>query len=182
MRAGLFPAVLFAMLITTPVVSAEVATYHYDALGRMAAEDHRRGVGNGWNALHFYDNAGNRSLLTASGPYIPMVVPSGTLLSRGQAVLSSDNRYLLVFQSDSNLVLYDQSWMPTWNTLTQGSGATAMVMQTDGNLVLYTQNGVPVWSTNTHGKPGSRLLVQTDGNVVVYTPADVPVWAIWGCC
>jgi hypothetical protein len=92
----------------------------------------------------------------------------------GQALHSASGGYVLVMQSDGNLVAYSPT-KAIWSSSTSGAGAS-FVMQTDGNAVLYS-NGKPVWSTGTYGHPGSVLVMQPDGNVVVYSPSGQPLWA-----
>ena len=53
-----------------------------------------------------------------------------------------------MFQSDSNLVIYDTGSNPLWNAKTHRSGATEVIMQDDGDLVLYKGSNL-VWRTKT---------------------------------
>ena len=54
----------------------------------------------------------------------------------------------LMFQSDSNLVIYDP--VPIWHSGSYDSGGTTLIMQNDGNVVLYRRDGIPVWHTATY--------------------------------
>ena len=54
----------------------------------------------------------------------------------------------LMFQSDSNLVIYDPA--PIWHSGSYDSGGTTLIMQNDGNVVLYRRDGIPVWHTATY--------------------------------
>jgi hypothetical protein len=89
------------------------------------------------------------------------------ILSVGDSRPSIDGRFLLVYQGDGNLVLYDDG-AALWASNTNGTSPNFVVMQGDGNLVIYDANGTPVWASNTSGHPGAYLIVQRDGNVVVY--------------
>jgi hypothetical protein len=80
-----------------------------------------------------------------------------------------------VYQSDGNLVLYDEG-IALWSTETNGTTPGAVYMQGDGNLVLYDGFGAPVWASGTAGDDGGFLAVQDDGNVVIYRDG-VAVWA-----
>jgi hypothetical protein len=106
---------------------------------------------------------------------------AGESLARNQAIRSANGVYELIFQSDSNLVLYKR--YPTrpsralWASNTVGSNATVCVMQGDGNLVLYDAANHPVWASNTNGNPGSRLVMQDDGNAVIYRANNSASWA-----
>jgi hypothetical protein len=52
----------------------------------------------------------------------------------------------LLMQGDGNLVMYDGSWNPVWDTGTQGNSGAWFAVQDDGNLVVYTSQGQPLWS------------------------------------
>jgi hypothetical protein len=54
------------------------------------------------------------------------------------------------FQSDGNLVLYDQNGRALWNTYTYTQGASVLKMQSDGNLVLY-RNSDNAFTWNSFG-------------------------------
>jgi hypothetical protein len=64
----------------------------------------------------------------------------------------------LRFQSDSNLVLYNQffnvmsgeSVFPAWSSKTKGQNATSFELQSDGNMVIYSASG-PIWDSGTSG-------------------------------
>jgi hypothetical protein len=101
---------------------------------------------------------------------------AGEVLTPGDAVSSADGRFVFVYQTDGNLVLYDPGG-PRWASNTAGSMAGVCVMQGDGNLVVYGPGGAPLWSSDTWHDPGSRLVVQNDGNVVIYAPGGTPIWA-----
>ena len=98
----------------------------------------------------------------------------------GQHRFSQDLRFELIYQTDGNLVLYQQG-VPIWNTQTITSAGYAG-MQTDGNFVIYWPSWVPYWATNTYGNPGSHLVVQNDGNVVIYRSNGTPMWWTGTCC
>ena len=92
-------------------------------------------------------------------------------------ITSQSGAYMLVYQSDGNLVLYRTGGGPLWASGTMGRGVGKAVMQGDGNLVVYNGSGQPLWASGTWGHPGSTLAVQDDGNVVIYTPDHRPIWA-----
>jgi len=99
-------------------------------------------------------------------------LPSSDILSSGEAmevenpILSSDRRHSFKFQSDGNLVLYDNG-LPIWNSGTYNSGIGGrVIMQSDGNLVLYSNNNVPLWNAGTYGNSGAYLKI--DGGAGVY--------------
>ncbi len=102
-------------------------------------------------------------------------------LVRGQSLRSGNGQYELIFQGDSNLVLYKRyatgSTRALWASNTVGSSAVRCIMQGDGNLVLYDAANHPVWASGTNGNPGSRLVVQEDGNAVIYRANGSAAWA-----
>lgn len=99
-----------------------------------------------------------------------------------QMLTSLSGDYMLVLQSDSNLVLYGKvrhqdgvaSLEQLWATGTSNLDAFYAVMQEDGNFVLRDpENGI-LWQTET-ARPGSFLQLLDDGRLVI---SDVtPIWA-----
>jgi hypothetical protein len=105
----------------------------------------------------------------------PTVTPSPTctgdvspgLFTRDSPVSSCDGRFLLVFQSDGNLVLYPSgSDRALWSSNTGNKNATSAQFQNDGNLVVYSGT-TPLWNSMTGGNPGAVLVLQNDGNLVI---------------
>lgn len=110
---------------------------------------------------------------------------SGYALNRGGTVMSCNGRYLLVHQTDGNVVLYflniagnPGSGTAVWATNTGGRSTTQLVMQKDGNLVLYGPTGW-IWQTYTYGNPvGAFVKVQADGKLVMYRGDETgTLWA-----
>lgn len=83
--------------------------------------------------------------------------------------------YLLAFQPDGNLVVYNPSGAALWNSATGNRGATRLSLQPDGNLVIYAGT-FAVWSSSTPGNPGATLIIQADGNVVLYSVYGSVLW------
>ncbi|MBF0110770.1 MAG: hypothetical protein HQL76_16510 [Magnetococcales bacterium] len=110
------------------------------------------------------------SFLSVSAQAADML-PSGAMMTKNQALVSANERYILIFQNDGNLVLYDRTLKrPIWNSNTANKGGNYLIMQTDGNLVIRKalSHSVPlVWETNTDGRTGSFLLLPPDGNLTV---------------
>ena len=99
----------------------------------------------------------------------------GEVLYAGQSVSSANSRYVFVYQTDGNLVLYGPAGA-LWASNTNGAPVGVAIMQGDGNLVIYGPGGTVVWASNTDGNPGARLVVQDDGNVVIYRTDGSPAW------
>jgi hypothetical protein len=138
---------------------------------------------------------------TVAVPAVPIVVaqanlppPAGLnmlgntsvngILRGNDALLSTDGRWLTVFQGDGNLVTYDMlgGMKAAWasNTAGQASGGFA-AMQGDGNLVVYTADSKAKWSSATSSAGVNRnftLAMQNDGNLVVYDSQGGE--ALWG--
>jgi hypothetical protein len=123
--------------------------------------------GANWAGLSPHDKVALLSLypVTLGGPNN---LQPGQQLAQGGLIRSSDGRFILVLQTDGNLVLYYYN-VALWNSGTYGnSSINRAVMQADGNFVLYDASNVQRWSTATGGYPGSYLVLQDDGNLVVY--------------
>lgn len=110
-----------------------------------------------------------------------------TTLDPGESVRSRDGRFLLVHQTDGNVVLYGSTGA-LWQSATAGRPTSILTFQADGNLVLYAatasgEPGPPLWHTSTGAGPrqGDLLAVQDDSNLVIYAPDHArPVWARQG--
>merc|ERR1719204_2795177 len=104
---------------------------------------------------------------------------SGSRLLKEDVIYSRGRRFMLKFQCDCNLVLYDLkngSKKAVWASNSSRTFACENANfsnQGDGNLVIYTSNG-PIWESSTRGKNCS-LAVQDDGNLVLYCKRGV-VW------
>lgn len=101
---------------------------------------------------------------------------AGGRLVAGQAIVSANGRYRLVYQGDGNLVLYDlTTGAAPWFTGTSGAPGQA-VLQGDGNLVVYSAGNAALWFSGTAGNSGSYLALQNDGNLVLYSPSGAALW------
>jgi len=145
-----------------------------------------------WNQKHLGHEKLEKGVLEGSGQTdVPTdFLPAGERLVAGQKLLSHSRRVelafqngnlrlsyrnhllweagtatstLLVMQPDRNVVLYDSSMKPTWETNTLGEGdAGKLIIQDDCNLVLY-QGTQPLWHTETWGCPNVHKLVASEG-------------------
>lgn len=88
----------------------------------------------------------------------------GQYLAPGGFLSSDQGRFVLVVQTDGNVVLYERG-VPLFATGTSVPG-DHLVMQGDGNLVVYAGNR-PLWASSTSGA-GASAVLQGDGNFVVY--------------
>jgi hypothetical protein len=78
---------------------------------------------------------------------------------------SADKRYVMIMQSDGNLVIYAPGGRPIWATFTKG--LSRLDMQADGNLVIYNTKSVATWSSRTYGFPGSLTSLESTGAALV---------------
>lgn len=96
----------------------------------------------------------------------------------GQSLSSSNGRYVLVYQSDGNLVVYDNG-SATWASNTSGSSPGVAIMQGDGNFVVYDGVGAALFHTFTWDYGDSHVTMQDDGNLVVYSSSGQALWSIY---
>lgn len=124
------------------------------------------------------DGRSGRATATVTLQVVPRdTLQPGARLLAGQALTSANGRYRLVYQTDGNLVLYDDvdRTIP-WASGTGGTSAGQAIMQTDGNFVIYDAQVAGVWATGTAGNANARLALQNDGNLVVYSASGQPLW------
>jgi len=116
---------------------------------------------------------------STTGPILQM----GQQLLPGQALVSRNGSFKLIYQTDGNLVLYRSNGAVLWASNTAGRPAGRFCMQDDGNIVVYDPGGAPLWAASHNGgKCGpqyrsSILDMQDDGNLVVYASNRAVLWA-----
>jgi hypothetical protein len=92
----------------------------------------------------------------------------GDRLGQCQGLMSSDEAYMLVMQSNGDCVVYNRtSNEGVWNAGTRGSG-NFLVYQEDGDVVILNYQDAVLWSAGQAGDPVGELVMQTDGNLVTY--------------
>jgi len=99
---------------------------------------------------------------------------TGGRMNGGEYLMSSDGSYLLMMQSDGNLVELNSSGT-FWNSHTNGHPGAYLVVQGDGNVVIYASNGTALW--NTGQRAIQTLTIQSDGNLVARNGSGAAVWA-----
>jgi len=125
-----------------------------------------------------YGNKTSAAPSPAPAPAIPRdtLTTTGRIMP-GRSITSGSGQYRLTYQTDGNLVLYnDAARTFVWSTGTQGASAGFVILQTDGNLVVYNAAGQPQWSTGSIGYANATFVVQNDGNLVVYASSGQPLW------
>jgi hypothetical protein len=95
-----------------------------------------------------------------------------------QTIVSANGKYVLVYQTDGNLVMYNVGGGYIWGTQVFGYAPGRLVMQNDGNLVVYDNSNKAVWASNTNNKGTGpyRLIMQNDRNLVIYDAKNQPTW------
>lgn len=88
----------------------------------------------------------------------------GDTLRRGGSISTDDGRYRLVYETDGNLVLYqDGERTPRWASQTQRTSPGMCVMQMDGDLTIDDAEGHRVWSLGIDGTGNSLRLTEEGG-------------------
>ena len=155
-------------------------------LGLTHPDDHSQSVSAIMNSkigdldsLQSDDTNGARAIYGAApaAPVVTDALQPGARLLAGQSLTSANKRYRLVYQTDGNLVLYDDGdgTIP-WASGTGGTSAGQALMQTDGHFVVYDAQVVGVWGSGTAGNANARLVLQNDGNLVIYSASGQPLW------
>jgi hypothetical protein len=101
---------------------------------------------------------------------------AGARLLPERELASQGGSYVLRYQSDGNLVIYQRGGGPVWSANTVGQSAGHLEMQADGNLVMYNAFSQPVWASATWGFPGAYASILDDGHLVIVDTSAVPIW------
>jgi len=155
------------------------AAWHTGTYGRNGArlvlqDDGNLVIYSTTNVPLWYTKTNGRIATSPTIAYSGQMTARNTLY-RDQALRSPDKKYVLMLQTDGNLVLYGPGYNVLWNSETQGYGADRVVMQDDGNFVLYKgQNAI--WQTNTDGSVDAVLRLQNDKNLVIYETFARAIW------
>ena len=129
-------------------------------------------------------DAGSRQAQTLEGTLVATVrrygegnrLVGGQRLRPGEFIQARSATCSLVFQTDGNLVAYDDG-VAYWSAGTRGAGGGSAVMESGGNFVVYDAAGAARWSTHTHGNAGAHLGIQNDCNVVLRAAGGAALWA-----
>lgn len=127
---------------------------------------------NGWFAPN--------SCRTAFGLNYYTPLGSGQSLYPGNNI--TDGGYELIYQTDTNFVLYNPSATAIWaincrpvcNVLGNNSPGVA-TMQSDGNLVVYDSVGTAVWDSQTYGAYGAFLALR-NGQLRIFATNGNTIW------
>ncbi|MEY9891596.1 hypothetical protein ABIA35_005928 [Catenulispora sp. MAP12-49] len=145
---------------------------------RIASAQRRAGVAFAVAAVALLAAAAPASADTGGKiqPGTPAVTAGPASAADSVLCVSTSGKATFVWQSDGNLVDYDETGVARWASNTAGRGASYVPLQTDGNSVIYDAAGNPIWTSDTAGHPNDYLICQDDGNVVI-TDGSTPLWA-----
>ncbi len=121
----------------------------------------------------------------ATYSFIGNQISPGTKISTCQGLKSLNQKYILVQQSDGNLVLYNKNTdNPIWSVDRMASNYSNRtpnntIYQNDYNFVTYNADGQPIWASNTEKKNSTTLVMQEDGNLVIYADTPSHVGTSW---
>lgn len=120
------------------------------------------GGGGGWNGV------GNATFKGGDA------LRNGERLQSGEYLVSEDGRFVLIMQTDGNLVIYGPGRRAYWSSNTAGNPGAYLGVQSDGNIVIYA-GGRARWTTDTNN--AQRLVMQSDGNLVARNSSNQARWA-----
>lgn len=110
----------------------------------------------------------------------PSYISQNINLKEGNWLMSPNKAYILVFQTDGNLVIYRRSnFQSLWATGTNGQGATKALIQSDGNLVVYNNN-TPLWSSSTQRNVPNAvytLSINNNGQAIITSSVQGVIWS-----
>ena len=141
----------------------------YKKYGR--ANNCSNGTGGGWanNVYQLKNPTKNKSMLY-----------QGETLKQGERLISSNNSFKAVYQTDGNFVIYNSSNRPIWASNTAYNEirrrSNRLIMQSDGNLVIYN-NSTPIWASNTSRRGGLYIIMQNNGKLVMYAANNRVIWS-----
>jgi hypothetical protein len=106
------------------------------------------------------------------------VLEQDDYLSPGESIKSPNGKYILIYQTDGNVCLYNTSGGGIWCSMAVHSPGK-LILQGDGNLVAYGSNGIPVWSTKTQGQGHApySLKLQDNRNVELTDSIGTVLWS-----
>lgn len=117
-------------------------------------------------------------IISASITLNNTTLAQGMYLRAGQSIKSSNGNYMLIYQTDGNVCIYNTSGgAPIWSSSTPHTPGR-LKLQPNGVLVATDSGNVPRWSTGNGGSNGPySLMVKNDGNVVLVDLNKNTVWS-----
>ncbi|XP_041708811.1 mannose-specific lectin [Coregonus clupeaformis] len=99
------------------------------------------------------------------------------ILLKGDYLLSNNEQFKAIFQTDGNFVLYGWGKV-VWASNTVNKDAHRLILQRDGNLVIYTIQDHPIWASNTgrsNNTQRGHLTLTDKGALELYREQNV-IW------
>lgn len=98
-------------------------------------------------------------------------------LDVGDTLTSPNGSYILLVQSDGNVVIYSRAWQPVWSTGTSGTDNWLLFDAYDG-LEVYSSTDQLLWRAGPPNMYMTHVGLQDDGNLVMFNVADGrPAWS-----
>jgi hypothetical protein len=125
-----------------------------------------------------YNQAGGAKWSSKTTHAYDTLIRPGIELLEDLPFSSSNTAANLVFQSDGNLVVYDENRQARWASRTIGDRrGHRCVFEKEGDLVVYSENQDILWDSKTKAQPEAALAVQADGDVVIYDKGRSRLWS-----
>ncbi len=99
----------------------------------------------------------------------------GAALLVGQKLVSLNEAFFAILQSDSNFVIYNSHGVPEWSSETY-TDPKELVFEENGELILYATNGVQAWSTGTVFTGENICMLSNYGNLILSDGSNV-MWS-----
>jgi hypothetical protein len=126
------------------------------------------------------EHEGPRSCVSGFGLNSYTALGSGAALNPSDAITSPNGWYMLTYQSDGNIVVYQGStvvWAGNcWSTCNNWGAAGVARMQGDGNFIVFNSSGDMVWMSATVSS-GAFLALRDDGQIAIYATNGNRLWS-----
>lgn len=93
------------------------------------------------------------------------ILKENEFLDVGEALVSKNGQYSLVYQEDGNLELMDKQKKVLWESRTKNKQAWRTYLE-DGQLVVYRFSASPIWTSEVDER-GDSLSLEDDGTLVI---------------
>ena len=117
--------------------------------------------------------------------YIISSDTSKNAIAPNSYIRNNTGQYILIMQTDGNLVGYDTStpggYTPFWASGTANTVGYMLVLGTNGVSTVIDRNWNTIWNTHDFAQlgPGQSctLIMQKDRNIVIYDSNNSPLWS-----
>ncbi len=126
------------------------------------------------------EHSGPASCISGFGLNSYTALGSGAVLNPGNSIASPNGWYILIYQTDGNIVVYQGAtvvWAGNcWHTCNNWGFAGAATMTASGNFVVTNSYNDAVWMSET-ASSGAFLALRDDGEIVVYATNGDWLWS-----